>query len=148
MAAWRRDWRELAAWLALVALFALGLTWHIHAVGEHLLASDRPSPSWLVFRGLGGWTGNIIDSSALQSLPHWLAAPLALLPLLGWAGWKSRLGAFYTLLLSGYGVMFMIAGRDNNFYWALVVTPAWFVGYAFVPMAARSLLASAAPGKP
>jgi hypothetical protein len=37
----------------------------------------------------------------------------------------------------------MIAGRANNFYWALVVTPAWFVGYAFLPMALRSLFARA-----
>jgi hypothetical protein len=37
----------------------------------------------------------------------------------------------------------MIAGRANNFYWALVVTPAWFVGYAFLPMALRSLPAAA-----
>jgi hypothetical protein len=147
MAAWRRDWRELAAWLALVVLFAVGLAWHIHTVNEYLLASDRPSPHWLVFRGLAGWTGNVIESSALHRLPYWLAAPLALLPLLGWAGWKSAAGAFYTLLLTGYGVLFMIAGRDNNFYWALVVTPAWFVGYVFVPMAVRSLLASAAPAK-
>jgi hypothetical protein len=143
MAAWRRDWRELAAWLVLVALFAVGLAWHLHEVGRLILPSDRPSPPWLVFRGLGGWTGNIIDSTLLHMLPHRLAAPLALLPLLGWAGWKSRIGVFYTLLFTGYGVLFMIAGRANNFYWALVVTPAWFVGYAFVPMALRSLLASA-----
>lgn len=148
MAAWRRDWRELAAWVALVVLFAVGLAWHIHAVGEHLVAGDRSSPPWLVFRGLGGWTGNMIESSALYRLPYWLAAPLALLPLLGWAGWKSPAGAFYTLLLTGYGVLFMIAGRENNFYWALVVTPVWFVGYAFLPMAVRSLLASAGPTKP
>lgn len=143
MAAWRRDWRELAAWLVLIALFVIGLAWHLHEVGELILPSDRPSPPWLVFRGLGGWTGNVIDSTLLHLLPHWLAAPLALLPLLGWAGWKSRIGAFYTLLFTGYGVLFMIAGRANNFYWALLVTPAWFVGYAFVPMALRSLLASA-----
>lgn len=147
MAAWRRDWRELTAWLVLVALFAAGLAWHIHAVGEYLVASDRASPPWLVFRGLGGWTGNVIESSVLHLLPYWLAAPLVLLPLLGWAAWKSPVGAFYTLLLAGYGLIFMIAGRDNNFYWALVVTPAWFVGYAFVPMALRSLLVSAAPAR-
>jgi hypothetical protein len=143
LAAWRRDWRELAAWLVLIALFAIGLAFHLHAVGEHWLASDRPSPSWLAFRGLGGWTGNIVDSSVLQVLPYRLAAPLALLPLLGWAGWKTPTGRFYTMLFVGYGLLFMIAGRANNFYWALVVTPAWFVGYAFLPMALRSLLASA-----
>ena len=144
LAAWRRDWRELTAWLVLIVLFAVGLGFHLQAVGTHLLAIDRPSPPWLVFRGLRGWTGNVIQSSVLHWLPAWLGAPLALLPLVGWAGWKSPAGAFFTLLFAGYGVLFMIAGRDNNFYWALVVTPPWFVGYAFVPMALRSLLASAA----
>jgi hypothetical protein len=147
LAAWRRDWRECAAWLVLVGLFAVGLAWHWHEVGEHLLASDRRSSSWLAFRGLGGWTGNIVESSVLHGLPARLAAPLALLPLLGWAGWKTPAGRFFTLLYAGYGLLFMIAGRDDNFYWALVVTPAWFVGYAFVPMAVRSLLASAAPAR-
>jgi hypothetical protein len=143
LALWRRAWRELAAWLVLIALFALGLAWHLHTVGHYLLASDRPSPPWLAFRGLAGWTGNIVDSSVLHLLPYWLAAPLALLPLVGWAGWKSPAGRFFTLLFAGYGLLFMIAGRANNFYWALVVTPAWFVGYAFLPMALRSLFARA-----
>ena len=142
-AAWRRDWRELAAWLGLVALFAIGLAFHLNAVGEHLLASDRPSPSWLALRGLGGLTGNVVETSVLHLLPGWLAAPLALLPLAGWAGWKTAAASFYTLLFFGYGVLFMIAGRDNNFYWALVVMPLWFVGYAFLPMALRSLIANA-----
>jgi hypothetical protein len=86
-------------------------------------------------------TGNVISSSILYKLPAPIAAALVLLPLVGWAGWKSPLGTFYTLLLIGYGVLFMAAGRANNFYWALVVTPAWFVGFAFLPMALRSLLA-------
>jgi hypothetical protein len=147
-AAWRRDWRELAAWLALIALFAVGLALHVHAVNQHLLAGDPPSPSWLAFRGLGGWTGNIVDSTVLHLLPAWLAAPLALLPLVGWAGWKTSAGSFYTLLFLGYGLLFMIAGRANNFYWALVVTPLWFVGYAFLPMALRSRFAGARGPKP
>jgi hypothetical protein len=143
LAACRRDWRELAAWAVLIGLFALGLAWHLEAVSRHLLPSDLPSPPWLVLRGLGGWTGNVIESSVLHNLPYPLAAPLVLLPLVGWAGWRSPLGAFCALLFAGYGVLFMIAGRANNFYWALVVTPAWFVGYTFLPMALKSLLASA-----
>ncbi len=148
LAARRRDWREFTAWIALVGLFALGLAFHLHAVGEHLLASDRASPPWLAFRGLGGWTGNIVESSVLHLLPYRLAAPLALLPLVGWAAWKTSTGTFYTLLFAGYGALFMIAGRTNNFYWALVVTPVWFAGYAFLPMALRSLVASARGPRP
>jgi len=142
-AAWRRDRRELAAWLILIGLFAVGLAWHLHEVGKYVFPSDPSSPSWLAFRGLSGWTGNIIECSILYLLPYRLAAPLALLPLVGWAAWKSPAGSFCTLLLAGYGLLFMIAGRANNFYWALAVTPIWFVGYAFLPMGLRSLLARA-----
>jgi len=148
MAAYRRDRRETAAWSVLAALFAIGLWWHLAQVNALLLASDRPSDTWLALRGLRGLTGNVIESSFLHLLPMWLAAPLALLPLVGWAGWRADLGQFGTLLYGGYGLLFMLAGRDNNFYWALVVTPAWFVGFAFLPMALRSLLASAARARP
>lgn len=139
LALWRRDWREAAAWAALTLLFAAGMVWHLAEVSQHLLPTDRPSPSWLALRGLAGWTGNVVASSSLYLLPGWLAAPLAMLPLLGWAGWKSQLGLTATLFQAGYGVLFMIAGRENNFYWALVTVPSWFVGLAFVPRALAGL---------
>lgn len=139
MAAWRRDWREASAWGALVLLFFAYLAWHIAQVNALLLPSDRPSEGWLALRGLRGLTGNMVESSPLQFLPLLLAAPLALLPLVGWTGWKSPLGTFCTLLCAGYGLLFMIAGRDNNFYWALVVTPVWFAGFAFLPLTLASL---------
>ena len=143
MAAWRRDWREAAAWFALILLFAGGLALHVHTAGEHLLPSDRPSPPWLVFRGLDGFASDVVLSSSLYLLPGFLAAPLALLPLVGWAGWRSAAGAFGTLLYGGYALFLMLAGRENNFYWALVITPAYFIGLAFVPLALRSLWRSA-----
>lgn len=142
MALWRGHVREALAWAALVALFALGLLAHLAAVAPLISEADRPSPGWLAMRGLGGWTGNIVLSGPLHMLPGWVAAPLSLLPLVGWAGWRSALGATGFLLCLGYGVLFMIAGRDNNFYWALVVMPVWFIGLAFVPCAVGSLLES------
>lgn len=147
LAGWRRDWRELGAWAVLVSLFAIGLTLHLYEVARHIFPSDQPSPPWLVVRGLQGWTGNIVASSVLWRLPHGLAAVVALLPLLGWAGWRSAAGLFGTLLHAGYGLLFMLAGRDNNFYWALVVIPTWFVGLAFMPRALVTLTRRAL-GKP
>ncbi len=143
MALFRRDWREMAAWGVLVLLFLVGLGVHLVEVNQLISNADPASPSWLVFRGLGGWTANIALSSSLYLLPGVVAAPLALLPLLGWAGWKSDAGLFGLLLFAGYGVFFMLAGRDNNFYWALVVAPCWFMGLAFLPRAVRSLWNSA-----
>ncbi|WP_324828568.1 hypothetical protein [Qipengyuania zhejiangensis] len=143
MAAWRRDWKEAAAWSALVAIFLAAMAWHLALVSPHVLPGDPESPDWLVLRGLGGWLGNIVLSSNLRFLPHELAGPLVLLMVLGWAGWKSDAGATGTLLYLGYGLAFMIAGRANNFYWGAVIAPTMFVGLAFVPMVLRSLFSAA-----
>ncbi len=143
MAAWRRDWREAAAWGALVLVFLAAMAWHLSLIAPHVLPSDPAGPDWLVLRGLSGWLGNVVLSSNLRFLPHALAGPLVLLMVLGWAGWKSPAGATGTLLYLGYGLAFMLAGRANNFYWGAVVAPAMFVGIAFVPMALASLVRSA-----
>lgn len=143
LALWRRDWREVAAWAALVGLFVAGMALHLSQASQFVSPADPESPAWLVLRGLRGWTSNIQLNSVLQYLPAWLAAPLALLPLIGWAAWRSDAGVFGTLLHSGYGLLFMLAGRDNNFYWALVVIPTWFLGLAFMPRALGDLWRSA-----
>ena len=143
LAAARRDWREAAAWVGLALVFGIALMAHLAQLAPLVSPADPASPAWLVLRGLGGWTANVELSSALHLLPGWIAAPLVLLPLLGWAGWKSDAGLFGLLLFAGYGLLFMLAGRDNNFYWALMVTPCWFIGFAFVPRAIRSLWNSA-----
>lgn len=130
---------EATAWGGVTLVFVGLLLLHLSQVAQVTSLEDTASPGWLALRGLGGWTSNIVLSSTLHLLPGWLAAPLALLPLVGWAGWRSWFGVTGFLLCLGYGVLFMIAGRDNNFYWALMVMPVWFVGYAFVPRALASL---------
>ncbi|MBU6267767.1 MAG: hypothetical protein KGN34_09520 [Sphingomonadales bacterium] len=139
-AAWRRAWRECAGWCALVVLFAGGMALHLHMVALHTLPTDPVGPSWLALRGLGGWLSNVVLSSNLRFLPHYVAGPLVVLMVLGFAGWQSRLGAFCTLLYLGYGLLFMIAGRNDNFYWGAVIAPAMMVGLAFAPMALASLV--------
>lgn len=143
MAAYRRDWRECAAWGGLVLLFLIGLGVHLAQVNPLISPADPASAPWIVWRGLGGLTSNVELSTSLHLLPGWLAAPLVVLPLLGWAGWKSDAGLLGLLLFAGYGLLFMIAGRDNNFYWAMVVTPCWFMGLAFVSRTVRTLWNSA-----
>lgn len=143
MAAWRRDWKESAAWSALVLAFFAYLAWHLAQVSHTVLPSDLEGPGWLVMRGLSGWLSNAALSSNIRFLPHYLAGPLVVLAVFGWSGWKSEAGTFAALLYLGYGLAFMIAGRGDNFYWGAVVAPALFMGLALVPMAGRSLLRSA-----
>ncbi|MBX7481984.1 hypothetical protein K3174_05540 [Qipengyuania sp. 6D47A] len=146
MAAWRRDWKEAAAWSALVIVFLLAIAWHFSLVVPQVLPSDPESPDWLVLRGMAGWLGNVVLSSNLRFLPHEIAGPMVVLMALGWAGWKSPAGTTGTLLYLGYALAFMLAGRANNFYWGAVVAPAMFIGLAFLPMALVSLV-NAARGK-
>jgi hypothetical protein len=139
-AAWRRAWREMAAWLGLLALFAVGLAVHLHLIAAVTVPADPVGPGWLALRGLGGWLSDVVLSSNLRFLPHWAAGPLVVLMVLGFAWWRSGLGAFLTLLYLGYGLLFMIAGRDENFYWGAVIAPGMFAGLAFSPMALASLV--------
>jgi hypothetical protein len=143
MAFWRRDWKEGAAWSALTLVFLAVLAVHLSIISRQVLPSDPTGPSWLALRGLSGWLSNVVLSSNLRFLPHWLAGPAVILAVFGWLGWKSQPGLFGTFLYSGYGLAFCIAGRPDNFYWGAMVAPAMFIGFAFVPMALRSLIAAA-----
>jgi hypothetical protein len=127
--------------LALVFLATLSV--HLHLIEAQVLPSDPPSSSWLVMRGLSGWLSNVVLSSNIRSLPHWLAGPMVVLMVFGWAAWRTAAGSFATLLFLGYGLFFMIAGRGDNFYWGAMIAPAMFLGLAFVPDGFRALWRSA-----
>lgn len=147
MAFWRRDWKEGAAWAALAGVFLVALAMHMQIIAAQALPSDRPSDPWLVMRGLHGWLQNIVQSSPLHGLPDWLAGPLVVLSLAGWAGWRTPVGTFGTFLYLGYGVAFMLAGRADNFYWGTIVTPAMFMGLAFAPRVMQSVVTAALPNR-
>ena len=152
-ALWRREWKEGAAWLALIAAFFAYMGVHLYLVAQQVRPDDVIGPSWMMLRGLSGWLSSVVLSSNLRFLMNhttwpWIllnytAGPLVLLMILGWAGWRSALGSTATLLFLGYGLLFMIAGRTDNFYWGAVIAPAMFAGLAFMPRALRSLLLAA-----
>jgi hypothetical protein len=72
-------------------------------------------------------------------LPTVIAGPLVILAVFGWTGWRAPAADFAALLVLGYGLAFMIAGRDNNFYWGVIITPILVMGFAMVPFSAASL---------
>jgi len=143
MAMWRREWREAGAWSALVVVFACALAWHLSLIAPQVLPSDPVGPDWLALRGLSGWLGNVVESSNLRLLPHWIAGPLVILTTLGWASWRTAAGTFGFLISVGYGLLFMIVGRWDNFYWGAMVAPMLTAGLAFAPRAIGSLLGQA-----
>ena len=145
-ALWHRRWREGAAWLALVALFAGALLVHVNLAEAHIRPGDPASPSWLVLKGIAGLMYKVNNCTLLSLLPVWLAGPLTVLALFGWTGWRTPMGDFAGLLTFGYAVAFSIAGRDNNFYWGILITPLLFMGAAFLPVALPSLWRAAGLG--
>lgn len=140
MAFWRRNPKEGLAWMVLALVFLVVLIVHLWIIYAQALPSDPPSASWLAMRGLSGWLSDVVLSSNLRFLPHWIAGPLVILMMLGWCGWRSPAGTFGTFLYLGYGLAFMIAGRPDNYYWGAMVAPAMFIGIAFLPRSLRSLV--------
>ena len=147
-AVYRRDWREGAAWTILVLLFAGGMAWHASEVARVVLPSDPQSPGWTTF---GGWPGLLRTfhlAGPLRWLPQEVGAGAIVLALFGWASWKSPTGLAATLMYLGYGLAFMLFGRANNFYWGLMVTPAFLIGLAFLPQASADLVSETRAREP
>jgi hypothetical protein len=85
----------------------------------------------------------VVASGNLRFLPNFVAGPLALLTVFGWASWRTSAGTTATLLQLGYGLAFMVAGRPENFYWGAVVAPTMLMGLVFVPRGVVSLVRAA-----
>ncbi len=147
-ALWGRRWREFAAWTALVIAFALAIGLHAMEVGRVVSAADPLSPGW---RGFGGWPTFLRTmqlTSALRVFPDTLSAAGVVLALFGWSSWRGPGGLFGTLLIAGYGLMFMLFARPDNFYWGLLLAPLFALGLAFLPRAFADLLGAIAKPRP
>ncbi len=132
-ALWERRWKELAAWAAVLVLFAAGLAWHAANVAAVELPTDLHSPGWTGALGLRGVLLALASTTLLHQLPMQLALVIALLPAVGWLSLDGRRGYFAALLLFGYALMIALFSRSDNFYWGFTMVPAWFAGLALVP---------------
>jgi hypothetical protein len=139
-AASERRWREFAAVVAVIALFAVGLAFHAHEVMLERLPKDLASEGWTGMQGLPFTLYGLMSVTQLGKLPWHLGAPLVLLPLLGWAALGGRRGLFATLWFAGYFLATSLFARQVNFYWLSLVLPAYGAGLALVPRAVIELV--------
>jgi hypothetical protein len=128
-------WREAAGVGALLAVFAGGMTLHAFAVAAAQLPTDIASDGWNAMNGYALPLMVVARLSVLSLLPTALAAPLAILPLLGWLSLGGRLGLFAVLWFGGLFTMTALFARPENFYWMQLALPAYAVGLAFSPRA-------------
>ncbi|RIV86129.1 hypothetical protein D2V17_09900 [Aurantiacibacter xanthus] len=138
-----RRWRE-AGWVAgLVGLFALGLWLHSLGVAAAVTEGGLASPGWKALAGPALPLMGMVRMTPLLMLPTWLAAPLAVLPLVGWASLGGKRAGFACLAFVGFFTMMALFARVENYYWILIVLPAYAAGLAFAPRAVADLVAAA-----
>jgi len=131
--------REALALAAVLALFALGLTLHALAVDAARRPGDLASQGWHALAGYAVPLAGLLELTGLRHLPPVLAAPLAVLPLLGWAGLGGRLGLFASLWFAGLATGMALFARPANSYWIELALPAYAIGLAFAPRALAEL---------
>jgi hypothetical protein len=141
-AASERRWREFAAVMAVLALFAAGMAFHAHEVMLERLPKDLDSEGWTGLQGLPFTLYGLMSVTPLGKVPWRLGAPLAILPMLGWAALGGRRGLFATLWFGGYFLATSLFARQVNFYWLSLVLPAYGAGLALVPRAVYDLVSA------
>ncbi|TIX51053.1 hypothetical protein [Alteraurantiacibacter aquimixticola] len=138
-----RRWKEVAAIGALLAIYAVALGLHANAVAEYRLPGDASSPGWSGLIGPQMALFSLTHLTVLLFLPVALAAPIAVLPLIGWIGLGGRLGLVATGWFTGFALAIALFARIENFYWIMLVLPAYAAGLAFVPRALADLVQTA-----
>ena len=78
--------------------------------------------------------------SILRVLPLWSAAIAVPLALLGWLSWRDRTANIALGIFAVYAIVMMIAAREDNFYWAMLFVPIFFIGLIFAPSALSTLI--------
>lgn len=128
-----RRWVEAGAWAAafVVALTLLSLHWaHVAAITN---VHDQVSAGWL--RAMGWpWAVRVFSmTNLLQLLPAAIGSALVPFAILGWLTVERGLALRVGLWIIGMMCVFMVFGRDQNYYWGALVAPILPIGLAFAP---------------
>lgn len=133
--------REATGWAATIAVFAVVVALHAHAVGQVVRPLDPVSPGWSGMLGFGFFVNTMTLSTALSVIPPWLASLFVGLALFGWAAWEDAVAIRALVLFCAFAALLGIFGRLDTFYWGLMVAPTFLIGLAFVPDGLRDLAA-------
>jgi hypothetical protein len=134
----RRRFREVAVWVAGLALYAVLMSWHVAAVARHL----RPGDLGQGFPLKGGSTFILATcqwSGLFVALPKWAVALVLPFVVLGLFGWRDAGALRVALVLCGYLAAFAVVGRAYNDYWGAIFAPLLPVGFIALPESLRDL---------
>jgi hypothetical protein len=138
-AAWRRDWREVSAWMMGLLLYVLYYGWHLWKVLAHIQPNDVAHPrSWVA---LGGLTFLL---RVLQfTNPLFMAWPVvfACAMACGALAWAGRVPSSLRIGLLIYVPFFLIVGQPFNVYWGFMIAPLFALWLSYAPDGVAALLA-------
>lgn len=121
---WLGRWRQLAAWLGGLALYALYYTAHARQVFALIEPGDVAHPgSWWQVGGLPFVLATCQMNAYLLVLPQAVTAVALTLALVGLWNWRTPLGRTTALALGGYLAAFSLVGYDFNQYWGSMFAP-------------------------
>lgn len=138
-----RRWHEAVAVAGVLAVLTTGMTLHAQMVEAARLPGDLASQGWSARAGYGLPLAALGELTGLRHLPATIAAPLAILPLVGWAAIGGRSGMFAALWFAGIATLMALFARPANYYWAELALPAYGIGLAFAPRALVELVRAA-----
>ncbi|HYV38537.1 MAG TPA: hypothetical protein VE988_22830 [Gemmataceae bacterium] len=134
-----RRWREVAAWCAGVAAFAIFFVWHAKQVQLHLTGSElAETEGWIQWGGPAFVIHACQMNVWLFNLPDWVALLFLFASLLGFAGRQGHtvLRAKATVII--YVLTFLIVGKSCNNYWGLLFVPLLPLGLVRLAEACKS----------
>jgi len=149
--AWRNNRpKELAAWTAGLAAWALFFGWHWMQVSPLIAADARAhQEGWVQFGGAPFVISTAQMTAYLLLLPQWVTALYFVAAMFGLAGWHTPWGQRTGLTVCLFVVAFAVVGQEFNQYWGSLVAPLFCFGVVRFPASLGDLWKAAAltPGK-
>jgi hypothetical protein len=138
-AAWRRDWREVSAWMVGLLLYVPYYGWHVWKVFAHIQPDDVAHPySWVALGGLP-FLFRILQFTS----PLFMASPLVFACAMACAAlaWAGSVPRSLRLGLLIYVPFFLAVGQPFNVYWGFIIAPLFALWLSYVPDGVAALLA-------
>jgi hypothetical protein len=135
-AVWERRWREVAAWAAGAAAYAIYYGWHVTQVIAHRTPADiAHGESWLTFLGVPFLQATLLKLGWFALLPSSLTAVALVLLVTGLLAPETP--RYLRTASALYAGFFLVAGFAFNDYWGFMAAPVWAItcGYGAGAMA-------------
>jgi hypothetical protein len=137
-----RQRREALGWALALAILAIILLFHAHAVAGVVKPLDNDTVAWTGWLGFGAFVSAAVSNSALTWIPLWLGAPIVAIALFGWTTWRDPLALRALATIALVAAMIAIFGQPDTPHWALLVTPLLLPGLMFAVDGLRDLYAA------